>query len=60
MAKLKMLKYPKKPKTTASVSVKENYLARVKHIDKENAARKRENEKSASLSKKIANIGRAK
>lgn len=56
MAKLKMIKYPKKPKTTASIESKERYLARVREIDKENAKRKLQNKKSEELSKKIAGI----
>lgn len=48
-----MKKYPKAPKQTASVVVKENYLARIRDIDKENARRKSENKKSDDLSKKI-------
>lgn len=60
MAKLKLIKYPKKPKNSASVAVKERYLERVKEIDKENSRRKAENAKSDALSKKIAQIGRCK
>lgn len=56
MAKLKMIKYPKAPKVSASVEVKERYLERVKEIDKENAKRKAINKKSEELSKKIASI----
>lgn len=56
MAKLKMIKYPKKPKQSASIETKERYLARVREIDKENARRKAENKKSEELSKKIAGI----
>lgn len=56
MAKLKMIKYPKKPKASASIESKERYLARVREIDKENAKRKAENKKSEELSKKIAGI----
>jgi predicted Holliday junction resolvase-like endonuclease len=56
MAKLKMIKYPKKPKQSASIETKERYLARVREIDKENAKRKAENKKSEELSKKIAGI----
>jgi predicted Holliday junction resolvase-like endonuclease len=56
MAKLKMIKYPKKPKQSASIESKERYLARVREIDKENAKRKAENKKSEELSKKIAGI----
>lgn len=60
MAKLKMLKYPKKPKQSSSVATKERYLSRVKEIDRENMRRKAENKKSDELSKKISAIGRAK
>ena len=60
MATLKLKKYPKKPKVTASVAVKERFLQRTKEIDKENARRKSEKKKSSDLSKKIAGIGRAK
>jgi hypothetical protein len=60
MAKLKMQKYPKKPKQSASVAAKERYLQRCKEIDKENARRKSENKKSEDLSKKIAQISSAK
>ncbi|MDR1544463.1 MAG: hypothetical protein LBS50_08680 [Prevotellaceae bacterium] len=56
MAKLKMLKYPRKPKTMASVASKEKYLVRCKEIDKENGRRKSENKKSEDLSKKIAGL----
>jgi hypothetical protein len=55
MAKLKMRKYPKKPKQTASVAVKERYLKRVSDVDKENRSREAQNKKSETLSKKIAN-----
>lgn len=58
MAKLKMLKYPKAPKASASVATKERYLARCREIDKENAKRKAENKKSEDLTKKIAAIRR--
>ena len=57
MAK-KMLKYPKAPKHSASIEVKENYIKRCKEIDKENAKRKAEQKKSEDLSKKIAAIRR--
>ncbi len=56
MAKLKMKKMPKKPKLSASVQVKENYLKRVAEIKKENERRKRENQKSIDLSKRISGI----
>jgi len=53
MAKLKMLKTPKRPKASASVSVKENYLKRLAEVKKENAKRKAINAKSVTLDKKI-------
>jgi hypothetical protein len=55
MAKSKKLKYPKKPKKTASVQVKENWLKRCKEIDKKNAEREKSKKKSESLSNQIAN-----
>ena len=54
MAKLKMLKLPKKPKQNASVAVKENWLRRASEVKKENARRIQANKRSAELSKKIA------
>lgn len=56
MAKLKMLKYPRKPKQSASIATKERYLARVKEIDRENLRRKAANKRSDDLSKKIASV----
>lgn len=53
MAKLKMLKTPKKPKSSASVAVKESFLKRLNDVRKENARRKAENKKSVELDKKI-------
>ena len=59
MAKLKLKRYPKKPKASASVATMQNYLQRVREVDKENSRRKSENSKAASLRKKIGAIGRA-
>ena len=56
MAKLKMLKLPKKPKLSASVATKERWLARAIEIKKENARRIAMNKRSMELSKKIANF----
>lgn len=56
MAKLKMLKYPKKPKASASITTKENYLRKVKEIDKINSERKRQNQRSDQLTKQISGI----
>ena len=57
MAKLKMLKAPKKPARSASLSKKEKYIAKVNAIRKENAHRHSINKKSESLDKVIAGIG---
>lgn len=56
MAKLKMMKLPKKPKLSASVATKERWLARANEIKKENARRIAMNKRSMELSKKIANF----
>ena len=53
MATLKKIKYPKAPKATASVEVKQRYIARCKEIDRENARRAAENKKSAALTAQI-------
>lgn len=53
MAKLKMLKTPKRPKMSASNAVKENFLKKLAAVKKENARRKSENLKSAALDKRI-------
>ncbi len=60
MAKLKPLKYPKKPKRSASAETKEKFLARVRAIDGENKRRKSENDRSDKLSQVIAGIGTVK
>ena len=54
MAKLKMLKMPKRPKVSASVEAKENWLRKAAEVKKENARRQSENKRSLELSKKIA------
>lgn len=56
MAKLKMLRYGKKPKASASVSTLENYLQKCKDIDKKNAQRKAENSKKETLRKKVSGL----
>lgn len=62
MKKPKMLKYPRKPKANASTQVMENYLAKVKEIDKRNSANeadyKREKAKKEQLKKKVAAVGK--
>ena len=50
-----MLSLPKKPKATASVVVKENWLKKAALIKKNNEARKRVNKRSEELTKKIVN-----
>lgn len=60
MAKLKMLKLPKKPKKSASVATKEKYLAKVAEVHKENEHRKRQNARSIELDKRIASVGKTK
>ena len=54
MAKLKILKAPKRPKKSASIETKENWLKKVAEVKKENARRVALNKKSEELSKKIA------
>ncbi len=54
MAALKMKRLPKKPKASASVEVKENWLKKAAEVKKENARRASMNKKSTELSKKIS------
>lgn len=53
MRKPKKIKSPKKPKATASVATMENYLKRVKDVDKRNAENEREYKKGLTLRAKI-------
>lgn len=57
MAK-KFKKYPKKPKASASVAVKENYIKKCKDIDKENSRIKSEKVKGERLTKTISGMKR--
>lgn len=59
MAKLKMRKLPRKPKASASVATKENYLKKVAEIKKENQHRHAQNKKSEHLTKVISGITHA-
>ena len=59
MARVKLIKYPKKPKVSASLETKERYLKRVSEIDKENNKRKAMKKRSEALTKRITSIGRA-
>ena len=59
MAKaLRLLKYPKKPKSGASTLVLENYLRRCKEVDRKNAEKKREHAHREKLQKQISGIGK--
>jgi len=53
MRKPKKSKMPKKPKASASVAVMENYLKRVKEVEKKNSDKEKEYKKSLSLRDKI-------
>ena len=55
MATRKKLKYPKRPKQSSSVAVKERWLKRCSEIDKENTRRESEKKKGKSLDEKIRN-----
>ncbi len=54
MGKMKMKKFPRRPKASASNAVKESYLKKVAEIKKENARRVSENKKSVALDKRIS------
>jgi len=54
----KQKKYPKKPKQSASLRVMENFLSRVKDVDKYNADLKKNAAKRETLKKKIQNLKR--
>lgn len=56
MAKLKLKRYPRKPKSNASVTTLQNYLDRCKEIDKENARRKQQNAKLETLRKRVSGL----
>lgn len=54
--KVKLLKYPKKPKTSASIGTIERYLEKVKAVDKENNARKTAEKKRNDLLNKARKL----
>ena len=54
MAKLKKL--PKKPKASASVETKQNWLKRAAEVKRENARILADRKKSKDLSRKIAGV----
>ena len=53
MKKPKKLKYPKKPKKTASLEALKHYLTRCKEIHRENKRRESEHKKHEKLYHKI-------
>lgn len=57
MPSLKLLKLPKKPKQSASASVLERFLAKVRELKKINQQRQALNKKYESLKKQVAGIG---
>lgn len=58
MAKFKLKKYPKKPKSNASNEVLERYIQKCKDIDKQNAPILKAKAENAKLKQKVASIGR--
>jgi hypothetical protein len=56
MSKSKLKKYPKVPKDSASIEVKQNWIAKAKEIDKYNAPILAARKKSKSLSESIRKI----
>ena len=53
MKKPRKLKTPKKPKASASVATMENYIKKVKDVEKRNADNEKEYKKSLALREKI-------
>lgn len=58
--KLKLSKYPKKPKANASESTLRNYIERCKAVDKKNAEARKKAASREVLVKRVAKIGKAK
>jgi len=58
--KLKLSKYPKKPKATASADVMKNYIQKCKDVDKKNSEKRKAEATRQGLKKQIAKIGKAK
>ena len=52
----KLLKYPKKPKATASADTIKNYFQRCKEVDRDNAKRKREDADKKKMQTKLRNF----
>jgi hypothetical protein len=53
---MKLKKYPKKPKASASVATMERYLERCKEVDRHNNQVAAEKKKREALKKRIASI----
>jgi hypothetical protein len=52
----KKVKYPKKPKQTASLQTWEKYHDKIKEVDKRNAEIEKEKKKKADLIKKVSGL----
>ncbi len=57
---MKLKKLPKKPKASASIAVKENWLKRAAEVKKENNRRMAAAKKSQALSARIAKVASAR
>jgi len=57
---LKLKKYPKAPKRSASLTVVENYLQKCRLIDKDNNKIKADEKKRIGLLKKVQDLKRKK
>ncbi len=64
MKKPKSLKYPRKPKASASNATLENYIHKCAEVDKTNKKRlseyESEKKKKETLKRKVASIGKAR
>ena len=56
MAKLRLRKYPKSPKKSATNAVKENFIAKCREIDKINSALRAEAKRGEQLDKTIKGL----
>jgi hypothetical protein len=56
MAALKLKKYPKKPKASASLETINNFFRRCKEVDAENSRIKREHAAHEAAAKKLKNF----
>lgn len=53
MVKIKLVKIPRRPKASASIQVKENYLKKLSEVKRENDKRKSAIKRSKELDKRI-------